>query len=605
MRVLFFLEPLVMHNRPFHYWAWLGIYADMLKPLLAAGHEVRLITNEALAERATASFDRGPVTQKGHAIPSDFVIGLPQIAVRRFFDRPNVAILGALHRGEDTDAIGAYGAFVREVLGDFTPDVMLTLLPAPQLSAAFPDALLLHTETAAYSRAPFPLCIFFDPEGYWDRSLFARHAADHAAFAPEPAELELLAAFRRRFGAYFAQTTPFAELEADLRTRYSRLAFLPLQFGDEPGFDLNASFRNQGEYLLHVVEQLPEDTALVVVEHPTAHWVGDLIDEETRAFLAQFYPQVHFVDFRSASSAGQYLVHHVDYVISVSTSLALQALLFGRPVVSIGHSQMAAVAQVNEIENVPRFGAVPPPEPDLDGVLAWLVSRYFVPVEITRDSAWLLAFFERSRERARGGKALGPGFFEPVSPVGQPSRVFDLLEGYRFRAALKNGDFASWSEGPGPFAVGAGAPDDFHAVDIGGGVAQLSRSEDGAVPALRLERSRAGSGSTLLLQRIPDLSLSAGSIARVSFRARATPPSQLGVYFYLQPDDGESGVSTPVQRARLTAEWQDFSFDVALPTLAARKLGPGNRLELVFALGRDAGGVTFELSSLRLASALD
>jgi hypothetical protein len=187
----------------------------------------------------------------------------------------------------------------------------------------------------------------------------------------------------------------------------------------------------------------------------------------------------------------------------------------------------------------------------------------------------------------------------------QESRLFAGLEAFRLRAELQNGDLTQWSAGPGPFAIGAGAPDGFHVVDLGGGVGYLSRSSDGAGPAIRLERTAAGRGPTLLLQRIPDLAQSAGTLARLCFRARSTPAADLGVYFYLQPADGESGFGTSLQRFRLTPEWQDFSCGVALPALGERQPGPGNHLELVFALGRDAGATTLELSSLLLESAVD
>jgi hypothetical protein len=431
----------------------------------------------------------------------------------------------------------------------------------------------------------------------------ARFGADPEQFAPGPAEHELLAAYRRRFGAYFAQTSPFHALEAELRAEYTHIAFLPLQFGGGPSFDLNASFRNQGEFLLHVIEHLPEDTALLVVEHPTAHWVGDIIDQETRDYLAQAHPHVRILDFRTASSAGQYLVHHADYVIAVSTSLALQALFFGRPVVSVGHSQIAAVAQVRGVENIPRSGSPPAPPPELENVLAWLVARYFVPAELTRDATWLAAFFERSLQRARG--ELGPRFLDPVYPTEQASLLFAGLEGLRLRVQLRNGDLASWSAGPGPFALGAGTPDDFHVVDLGGGVGAVSRSHDGAAAAVRLERTTAGKGPTLLLQRIPDLAASAGTLARLRFRARATPAVDLGAYFYFQVADGESGFGTLLRRFRLSETWQDFSYVVALPPLGERKPGPGNHLEVVFVLGREAGAATVELSTLVLESAVD
>ena len=112
-----------------------------------------------------------------------------------------------------------------------------------------------------------------------------------------------------------------------MRKRHRRLCLLPLQFAGEPGFELNSPFRNQGEYLFHVLERLPADLGLLVIEHPTAHWIGDIIDDETREYVRGQYPQVTFVDWQRVESAGQYLIHHVDYVIGVSSSLGLQALL--------------------------------------------------------------------------------------------------------------------------------------------------------------------------------------------------------------------------------------------------------------------------------------
>src|SRR5262249_29176609 len=154
----------------------------------------------------------------------------------------------------------------------FVPDVMLALAPAAQLRAAFPDAMLLGCDVAAYSRAPFAKALFLDPEGLWGQSVPATRAAELLAFEPSAGERALLEAFRARFGSYSRATSPFAPLEEELRARHRRVGLLALQFAGEPGFDCNAPFRNQGEYLLHALESLPGDVGLVVVEHPTAHW---------------------------------------------------------------------------------------------------------------------------------------------------------------------------------------------------------------------------------------------------------------------------------------------------------------------------------------------
>lgn len=602
MKVLFFVEPLIMHSRPFHYWAWLGYFADMFRTVVRSGGEARIIVNEGLALRALAPLGSGQhYARKGQGLAPEDLLIFAQTEIRRFFDLPNVEILRALHEGSAPDATRRYGELIRESLGGFVPDVMMTLTPAAQLESAFPNALLLAAETAAYSREPFPSCLFFDPGGLWGDSLLARHAEDLGRFQPSAEELELASDFRTRFQRYFTTTTPFASLERRLRHRYERIAFLPLQFGGESGFDLNAPFRTQGEYLFHVIEQLPTSTAVVVVEHPTAHWVGDVIDEETRQLLSERYPQVEFVDFRSAPSAGQYLVHHADFVIGVSTSLALQAVLFDKPLVSVGHSHLNAFASVRGIENL---GAEVPPARTSESLVAWLVNRYFVPRALVSDPRWLLPFLERSLARRRAG-VTGPEFFDPIAPAPQLRELlFEHLSGGELRARLTNGDFKSWPNGEGPFGPGQSGPAGWQLLDFGGSATSLSARFEGAEPSgVRWERGRTGNQHSLLVQRVPELAAAAGCLARLSFVARGGAGAKLGAYFYLQFNDGRPAHGTTPAEFELTGEWQEHSYVAAVPPLAGRIPGSGNHLEVVLTLPRECGATTVELQRVSLEPA--
>jgi hypothetical protein len=600
MRVLFFVEPLVMHGRPFHYWAWLYIYADMCRTLRSSGWEARVVVNEALATRALAPLGTGHhYAQLGRGLLEREVVVLDQTSIRRIFDRPNIAILECLRDGDDDARTSAYGELLRSKLGGFVPDVMMSVTPAPQLARAFPEALLLATETAAYSRSPYPMSMFFDPGGLWDASMPARETEALSLRTPTPQEDELLSSFRRRFDAYFRATTPFAELERELRRDYDRLAFLPLQFGGESGFDLNGPFRNQGEYLFHVLEQLPRDIGLLVVEHPTAHWIGDIIDDETRTFLRRNYPHVHFVDLQAAASAGQYLVHHADFVISLSTSLAIQGLLFGRPLVSVGHSHLSRWSQVKDVENLPR--AVPKPPRALDGLLSWLLSHYFVPVELTRDPTWLVPFLIRCAERARKGSR-GPEFFDPVLPPEHLSRLlFRELDMPPLRAELVNGDLTRWSSSAAGVRGAAITLDGWQLIDPSG-VAVLSPGnvEHSGAACVRIQRPKAGAGPTLFLQRVPDLTRSAGTLARLRFRARASASGSILAYFYLQLADGGDCFGSAAGRIEVGTEWRSLQYVAQIPALGERRPGPGNHLEVVLGLPSELGAATLEVADLSL-----
>ena len=591
VRALFFLEPLVLHNRPFHYWAWLGHFGEMAGALRPAGWDVRLVANEALAGRSIAS----------RAFAPDEVAALGQESIRRLFAAPNGTILEGLHRGTaPRAAIDGYAAIVRGALGDFVPDVVLTLTPAAALRAAYPEAVVLATETAAYSRAPFPTCVFFDPAGLWDASVPAVHAAAILEREPSPGERSLADQLRTRFGRAFRAVSPFVRLEAELRSRCPTVALLPLQFGGEPGFDCNGPFRNQGEYLFHVLENLPDDVALLVVEHPTAHWVGDFIDEDTRAFVVARYPNVRFVDFREVESAGQVLLGHVDFVIALSSSLGLQAVLFGKPLVAVGTSHLTRFATVVGMEGLT---APPAPDPRLARAAAWLLSHYFVPLELCRRPGWLGAFFERSVGRGRRGE-VGLDFFDPIAADDELERLLfatlERLAGTTLRGRVANGDFAAWSRGPGPFAVGEEGPDGWHLLDFAGGVATACPAAGPGGSAVTVCREKAGAGATFFLSRVPDAASCAGAMARLRFRARSDGPATIFAYLYLQIDDGNPGVGTQSQPFVLGPEWLDLEHVAPVPPLGARRPGTGSHVEVVFSLPPEAGPASFELAEVVL-----
>lgn len=416
MRVLFHVEPLHFHNRPFHYWAWLERAATLGRQLGGRGWDVRWVMNAALAVRATAPRPAQPAHQpgEGHGLPRERIAVLHQEEIRGLHGVPNMEILRGLHDGSAPEpARRAHGALVRERLGGFEPDVIVSWSPTAHLRAAYPEALILHTENGLFSRAPYPAFQYADAGGLYDRSLLGTHAEALRARVPGARERAWLDGFRTRVREQHRARTRFQPLEDQLRARYRRLVLLPLQFAGEAGFDLNAPFRNQGEYLWHVLERLPEDVALLVTEHPTAHWVGDLIDEETREYLAAAAPQAHFIPLEAAAHAGQVLLHHCDAVISVSSSLGLQALLFGRTLIAPGHSHLRAWAHSDD----PSAAADEAERPDLDGAMAWLLQHYFVrDARWFGDAEWLDGHLRRAQARWRAGER-GLAFHEACEPL--------------------------------------------------------------------------------------------------------------------------------------------------------------------------------------------
>ena len=415
MRILFHVEPLVMHSRPFHYWAWLERTAIMGRALSERGWSCRWALNAALATRAVAAPDEAPPPRHGHGLPREQVVVFEQQEIRGFYEAPNVAILDGLQHGRWPQAtLERHAAHLRGRFAPFEPEVIVTYTPSDALAAAWPDALILHSENGAFSRAPGPATQFFDPLGLYERSMPARLAGELQGRAPDGIETAFLGVLREGLAAHHEATTPFTALESKVRAAGAVPVLLPLQFGGEAGFDLNAPFRNQGEYLLHVLEQAGPGFAVLIAQHPSAAWLGEAIDEETRDWLAAACPQAVFVPDEAAPFVGQALLPHVDAVLGVSSSLGWQALVWRKPLVAVGRGHLARWADGHDVAELPAVVRQAPR--DHDGALAWLFRHYFVPDRCWTDGDWLDVFLRRGAERWHAG-VRGLAFYEPSEPL--------------------------------------------------------------------------------------------------------------------------------------------------------------------------------------------
>lgn len=603
MRALFHIEPLIMHNRPFHYWAWLGVGATMGKGLLASdtGWDVRWAMNQALSVRALAPADQRSSAdpQRGHGLTREQLVLFGQEEIREIYGVPNIAILDGMQRGTWPEAtLDRHARLFRERVGDFVPDVIFTWTPSDVLRRAYPNALILHTENGMFSRAPYPALQFFDPQGLYGRSLLATHANELRAIEPDAEERDWLEGFRARVRRHHAATTPFAETERRLRERYRTLALLPLQFGGEAGFDLNGPFRNQGEYLFHVLERIPADVGVLLTEHGTGVWVGDRIDEETQDYLRAACPQVHRITRDMCANAGQVLVHHVDHVISVSSSLGLQARFWGRSLISPGWSHLAAWAQSTRIEDLGAGGVQPTAAED--GALAWMLRHYFVRQERWLfDGAWLARWLRAGIERWRDGHhALD--WYEEAEPlaalrVTMSAAVPELAPRVTVSPdLLRNGGMRQWNgTRPKDWEVIPGKRAEVR-------VAPLREDSDQA-DGIRIERTDPGESATFLLQRIAGIPRLAGAFVTLRFRARGPIGECVSSYLYLQFGPGGAvPLGTDAVAHALEPDWQEFSYTATVPSVEGMKLGRDHHTELVFLFPPGVSPGAIDVADVRL-----
>lgn len=284
--------------------------------------------------------------------------------------------------------------------GPGEPDVLISpATPTRFLAEPWSRTFRLHTESL-FSRNPFTSNLFFDHLGTYGGSIIGRAGDRLRGYQATDAARTLLDAFRARVAAGLDATDPFRS--TDIRRGFDRVCLLPLQVSNWYGFDEQAAYRTQFEFLFDVLSAAPRDVGMIVTEHIGAGVVlKDWGSDRNFDYLRATFPNMIFVpQSRSFNTSSQFFVPRVDGVWTVSSGLGFQALLFARMLGSPASSYIASVAHATDAASF--FANVGRAAPESrDGFMAWLLERYLVPESLANDGRWLLDYFLRRLAAAR------------------------------------------------------------------------------------------------------------------------------------------------------------------------------------------------------------
>lgn len=300
----------------------------------------------------------------------------------------------------DHPALRMLAETIARKFGSPGPDVLLSFAtPTDFLAEAWPRTFRLHVESL-FSRNPFPHNVFFDHLGMYHRSVIGRAGQRLRCYVPSGAGKALVSAFRVHAAAALDAVDPFHSAEIGLG--FERICLLPLQISNWYGFDAQAHYRSQFEFLFDVLSAAPHDVGVLVTEHMnnghvlTKSGLGHNFD-----YLRTTFPNMIFLEeSRSFSTSSQFLVRRVDGVWSVSSGVGVQALLFGRMLGTPCSTYLAGAAHATDFASFfANLGRVVPES--RDGFIGWQLERYSVPSSLLSDGRWLLDYFLRRMEAAR------------------------------------------------------------------------------------------------------------------------------------------------------------------------------------------------------------
>lgn len=419
LRVLFYEDPIT--DQAAFLWRAPHVMLDApwLLALLRGGCDARMLVHDRFVEIACkADVPRQLIFSVSEA---DLVRRLrdPQLNVNTLFHRHFDFLVSEDAAGEDADPDLALAFETRDrlaevlspVLGDFAPDVIITWAPAPHLRRLFPQALILHKETSVFSRTPFPLTYYLDPRGFHRWSAMAR--PEEPARTTDAAALEALGRLRAGLSSAFDLTDNVADIVEGLRP-----GKILLVAGHTNGvffFDGACDYRSQSHALLAALEGTPADWTVVASEHPDCRRFTAAELDFFQNHHANFVP---LPDLGSRLGSGQHLVRHADRVATVSSSVGLQALFWGKPLHALGRSHLnrfAASEGPEGLGDTDARNAFGDPE------AAWLSFHYSYLNEKVVAPGW---FADHLRGKHAHWREHGlAGYFE--APLGEPGALVD------------------------------------------------------------------------------------------------------------------------------------------------------------------------------------
>ncbi|TFY99923.1 hypothetical protein [Ramlibacter rhizophilus] len=335
-RILYYVEPWIELSPDFRF----GAFKDAVFQLAqlkkhAPELDCRLLIGEGICEA---------IARDGYTGHREFEVGVLHLdELTAVYKNAGKAAEAFLTGASSEDDLERLARLCRRALPGFEPDVVLMHeTHAPFISKAYPSSLVLHSMYGMSYRMPLPRLTMFDPAGLYQNSLLARHAADLRAECLPASEAKALCDARNWFVSQLAPHDPTWQLIEPEQSRFDKLLLVPLQVDGYYAFNLCSEFETQAEFLETVLRATPRTWGVVVTEHSE---YKPSLGELTVQRLKRSHPNlIYKKELNAIPYVSQFLLAHVDAVATVSSSLALQALVFDCPVIAAGSSHINAVA---------------------------------------------------------------------------------------------------------------------------------------------------------------------------------------------------------------------------------------------------------------------
>lgn len=314
-------------------------------------------------------------------------------------------------------------------LADRYDVILLWETPVPFLERLFPEAVIVHQMPGAFSRAPYPHTVVFDPAGLYRRGLLYRDASKIVSASPNGIGRD----FSDKLRAAITRCSP-PSLKDILTTHdHASLTLAPLQISSHYSYAAETGYASQIEFLVDVLSTRGEREGVVSTQYVTRHASDAPLSDDTVAFLRARWPNLIFSrEFDRIGSVSQYILPYVDKIATCNSSLGLQAFAWGLDVEVFGNTFLAPFSS-DAIAKTTTSVAV-----GQEATLDFILQRHQPLADmIMRDGRFITSLLEELIAIKKAGKPLDANSIPAFSDI-DPQYFDKLLRAFREKEVLKS-----------------------------------------------------------------------------------------------------------------------------------------------------------------------
>ncbi len=424
MNILFYVLPVVERQEPRHKTSWVekvGAYADLLSKSGAGRYRFACAVGDTLYDYARSK------------IKNCEIIRIPHSAIIPALAKNALEYTIKVHQAGDAVFLHRVAEAHAKFLGREKYDLCISFTSVPFMKELYPDIAVLHTETAVFRKPPFPHTVYLDPAGMYDQASLPR-MENLAAYAPSAAEEKLLAAIQDHHMPAARPDSGQQAILGAITKGFRKTVLLALDLPNHYPFNSCSAFDDPYDLVLNALESLPENFLLIVAPHPKLSTLsGDAI-----AYFSGKYKNFYWGERIARKISSYTFLFNADVVATVTSTVGLHAVLWEKPLIVLGKSQLNGYAQSFSFAEAEAAAALRLPASRRKS-LAWVLTRYAIPVDLLYQADILERCINRAVQCRSGQKNdLAAYYAEPFYDVdGLTDFYLQDLVRYRKKTLLK------------------------------------------------------------------------------------------------------------------------------------------------------------------------